>query len=55
MKGLISLAILILDVIAIIEILRSSMETGKKILWIIVILVFPIIGLVIYFFVGRKK
>lgn len=55
MKGLLSLAILILDVLAIIEVIRSSMETGKKILWIIIILVLPIIGLVLYFFIGRKK
>ena len=55
MKGLLSLVILILDIVAIIDVIRSSMDTGKKILWIILILVLPIIGLILYFFIGRKE
>lgn len=55
MKGLLSLVILVLDVVAIIDVVRSSMDTGKKVLWIILILVLPIIGLILYFFVGKKK
>jgi len=55
MKGLLSLVILILDIVAIIDVIRSSMDTGKKVLWIILILVLPIIGLILYFFIGRKK
>lgn len=55
MKGLLSLVILVLDIVAIIDVIRSSMDTGKKVLWIILILVLPIIGLILYFFIGRKK
>jgi hypothetical protein len=55
MKGLLSLVILVLDIVAIIDVIRSSMDTGKKILWIILIIVLPIIGLILYFFIGRKK
>ena len=55
MKGLLSLVILVLDIVAIIDVIRSSMDTGKKILWIILILVLPIIGLILYFFIGRKE
>ena len=55
MKGLLSLVILVLDIVAIIDVIRSSMDTGKKVLWIILILVLPIIGLILYFFMGRKK
>ena len=55
MKGLLSLVILILDIVAIVDVIRSSMDTGKKVLWIILILVLPIIGLILYFFIGRKK
>ena len=54
MKGLLSLVILVLDFVAIIDVIRSSMDTGKKVLWIILILVLPIIGLILYFFIGRK-
>lgn len=54
MKGLLSLAILVLDSIAIIDVLKSSMSSGKKALWIILILILPVIGLILYFFIGRK-
>ena len=54
MKGLISLVILILDIVAIIDVLKSAMSTGKKVLWIILILILPVIGLLLYFFIGRK-
>ena len=55
MKGLLGLVILVLDVIAIIEVVKSSMTTGQKALWVILILVLPVIGLALYFFIGRKK
>ena len=54
MKGLLSLIILVLDIVAIIDVLKSSMGTGKKVLWILLILILPVIGLLLYFFLGRK-
>ena len=55
MGGLLSIVTLVLYVIAIIDAVKSSLETSKKVLWIIVILILPILGAVIYYFVGRKK
>lgn len=55
MQGIISLIILILDIIAIIDCVKSSLETGKKVLWIILILLLPVIGLILYYLVGKKK
>jgi hypothetical protein len=55
MNGLIGLVILILDIIAIIDAVKSSMSTGKKVLWIVLILVLPIIGLILYFLLTKKK
>ncbi len=54
MTGLLSLAILILDVVAIVDVLKSSSATNKKALWIILILILPLIGMVLYFLLGRK-
>ena len=54
MKGLLSLVILVLDIIAIVDVFKSSMTTGKKVLWIILILILPVVGLLLYFFIGRK-
>jgi len=55
MQGMLGLVILVLDVVGIIDAVKSSMTTGKKALWIILILVIPILGLVLYYFIGRKK
>lgn len=54
MKGLLSVIILVLDIIAIIDVIKSSLSTGKKILWILLILVLPVLGLILYYLVGRK-
>ncbi len=54
MGGLIGLIVLVLDIIAIVDALKSSMDTGKKALWIILILILPVIGMALYFLIGRK-
>ena len=53
-NNLIGLAILILDVYFIIEIVKGSMDTGKKILWILIILFLPVLGALLYYLLGRK-
>ena len=53
--SIIGFVILILDIFVIIEILKSSKDTVTKLLWILLILFFPLIGLLIYYFFGRGK
>jgi hypothetical protein len=55
MGGILGLLILVLDIIAIVDALKSSMDTGKKALWIVLILVLPVIGMVLYFLIGKKQ
>jgi hypothetical protein len=55
MGGILGLIVLVLDIIAIIDAVKSSLETGKKVLWIILILVLPILGMILYFLIGKKK
>lgn len=55
MGGLLGLVILVLDIIAIMDAVKSTLDTGKKALWIILILILPIIGVILYFLVGKKK
>ena len=52
--GLIGLVILILDVWAILKIAQSGASTGSKALWIVLVLILPILGLIIWFFAGPK-
>ena len=55
MGGIVALVVLVLDVIAVLDVLKSSMDTTKKALWIVLILVLPVIGMAIYFLIGQKK
>jgi len=55
MIGIVALIVLILDIIALVDILKSSMDTGGKALWIILILILPVIGMVLYFLIGKKQ
>ena len=55
MKGLLGLIVLVFDIIAIVDCLKSSMNTAKKTLWIILILILPIVGMILYFLVGKNK
>ena len=55
MGGILGLIVLVLDIIAIVDVLKSSMDTGKKALWIILILILPVIGMVLYFLIGKKQ
>jgi hypothetical protein len=54
MGGLLGLLILVLDIIAIVDVLKSSLDTGKKALWIILVIILPVIGMVLYFLIGKK-
>lgn len=54
MGRIISLAILILDVIVILDILKSNKDMEKKILWIIAVIFLPLLGPVLYYLIGKK-
>jgi succinate dehydrogenase/fumarate reductase cytochrome b subunit len=54
-EGLIGLLILIADVWAILNIFQSSESTGTKALWIVLVLVLPLLGFVIWYFAGPKS
>ena len=52
---LLSLLVGVLWIIALIDILKSDFAGNDKIIWLLVILLIPIIGPIIYFIVGRKQ
>ncbi|SDM18134.1 Phospholipase_D-nuclease N-terminal [Daejeonella rubra] len=45
----------ILIVYTLLDLLKSNLPTNTKLLWLIVILIAPILGSIIYFVVGRNK
>jgi hypothetical protein len=52
MYSIIGLLILILDIFAIIKIIQSSASGVEKILWVLIVLLFPVVGMIVWFFVG---
>ncbi len=52
--GILGLLILIGDVWALINIFQSSVSNGKKLIWILVVLLLPLLGLILWFFAGPR-
>jgi len=53
--GVLGLIHLALVVWAAVSILGSGATQGRKVLWILLMLVFPVVGLVIWLIAGPKK
>ena len=53
--GIIGLIIFVLDIIAIINILQSGLEPLMKLVWVVVVLALPVIGMLLWFLIGSKK
>jgi hypothetical protein len=54
MGRIISFIILVIDVIVIIDILKSNKDTERKVLWIIAVIFLPLLGPLLYYFVGKR-
>ena len=52
--GFFGLIVLILNVWAIVKVAQSSANTGSKVLWIVLILLLPILGLILWFLLGPR-
>ncbi|AFM33815.1 MULTISPECIES: PLDc N-terminal domain-containing protein [Stutzerimonas stutzeri subgroup] len=52
--GIFGLLILILDIWAIISIVRSDSTGGKKVLWVLLIVLLPVLGLIIWGIMGPR-
>ncbi|MFN0263623.1 PLDc N-terminal domain-containing protein [Tepidamorphus sp. 3E244] len=52
--GLLGLIILALDIYAIVKIVGSGASTGSKVLWILIILFLPLLGLILWYLFGPK-
>ena len=52
--GILGLIILIADIYAIIKVIGSGASTLAKILWIVGILVFPVVGFIVWLLAGPR-
>lgn len=51
-SGLMGLIVLIADLYAIIQVLGSNATTGTKLVWILLILILPVIGFILWLLMG---
>lgn len=49
------LVIFVLNIIAIVSILMGTSPPSRKLIWILVIILFPVIGVILYFLIGRSR
>jgi hypothetical protein len=52
--SLAGIVIMFLDIFAIVSVLSGSSDVMRKLLWIVLILFLPIVGMVLYFLIGRN-
>jgi hypothetical protein len=53
-QGLGGLIVLIADVWAIVNIFQSAADTGRKVLWTVLVIVLPLLGFILWYFLGPK-
>ncbi|AHL75141.1 hypothetical protein CH92_08480 [Stutzerimonas stutzeri] len=47
-SALLALMVLVADVVAIIQVWRTRIEVGRKIIWSLVIVLLPVVGLIMW-------
>jgi hypothetical protein len=55
MYRILSFLIFIVDVVVIIDIIRSNKDSEKKILWVIAVVFLPVLGPLLYYFLGKNR
>lgn len=54
-SGILGLIIFVADIWAIVSVLQSSASTGVKVLWTVIILLLPVVGLIVWYFLGPRS
>jgi len=55
MGFILSFIILFIAIAAVVDAVNSPLPTGKKILWMLLILMLPVLGIILYFLLGKPS
>lgn len=55
MYGISGIIILVLDIFAIIQVLQSSLPPLNKLIWVLLILALPVLGLILWLLIGSRR
>lgn len=53
--GISGIIILVLDIFAIFQVLQSGLPPVNKLIWILLILVLPVLGLILWLLLGSRR
>lgn len=53
--NLLGLLILILDLVAIVSVIGGRSSTERKVLWTFLILLLPVLGMILYYTIGKTR
>lgn len=53
-QGIGGIIVLIADIWAIVNILQSGADTAKKVIWTVLVILLPVLGFILWFFIGPK-
>lgn len=53
-NGFWGLLVLIADIFAIVNIVQSKESNGTKVLWVLLVVLLPVLGFIIWFFAGPR-
>jgi len=53
-QGIGGLIVLVADVWAIVNIFQSNADTAKKVIWTVLVILLPVLGFILWFFLGPK-
>ena len=54
-NSVLGLLILVADIWAIINIFQSAVSNEKKLIWIVAVVLLPVLGLILWFFLGPRN
>jgi len=54
-SGLLGFLVLIADIWAIVNVFQSRAGNGSKVLWVVLILVLPVVGFILWLLLGPKS
>ena len=53
--GLLGLACFIVWIWALVDILKNEFTANNKLIWLVLVVILPVLGVVLYYFIGREQ
>ena len=55
LSGILAVLVVVLDIVAICQVWRTGIEVGRKVIWSLVIVLLPVVGLIMWFVAAESR